>query len=123
MSKNTFTKRIVLFLFGCIVLRSYFVYVAKTVDPTTLSYLAFPALCVSFGLFYFFFSGTRTTGPETFGEEIWWNRLRPVHGTLYLLFALCALSSTYNQYAFLFLLLDVIIGLGAFFLKHFSPIL
>ena len=29
----------------------------------------------------------RKTGKEVFGSKIWWNDLRPVHASLYILFA------------------------------------
>jgi hypothetical protein len=39
-------------------------------------------LTLGIGLFYFYFSGTRPKDPETFGDKIWWNDLRPIHGCL-----------------------------------------
>jgi hypothetical protein len=54
---------------------------------------------------------------EVFGEKIWWNDLRPIHGTLYLLFAYYAIRG--SKYAWTILLVDVLFGLIAFFIHHF----
>lgn len=70
------------------------------------------ALLPAFGFFYLYFSGTRQTGAEVFGAKIWWNNLRPIHGTLYALFAYNAIIG--NPNAYLYLLVDVILGLLAF---------
>ena len=103
-------KRLVLFLVGCIGTRSLFVYAAKT-QIEFLPYMGFIAFLIAIGLLYFYLSGTRTTGPEVFGEKIWWNHLRPVHSIFYFLFAISAIQK--NKNAYILLLVDVIIGLAA----------
>ena len=55
-------------------------------------------------------------GGEVFGNKIWWNSLRPIHGLLYALFAYFAIIK--NKNAWKFLAVDVIIGLVAFFIYH-----
>ena len=76
------------------------------------------AIIPAIGFFYIYFTNSRQTGDEVFGDKIWWNDLRPIHGTLYLLFALFALNSNPNSW--LILLLDVIIGLSAFLYFHYN---
>jgi hypothetical protein len=103
-------KRLTLFLFGCIGTRLMFVYVAKT-QTDFLPYMAFIAVLIASGLMYFYLTGTRTTGPEVFGEKIWWNHLRPIHATMYMLFAILAAQK--NKSAYWILFIDALIGLGA----------
>lgn len=103
-------KRLALFLFGCIGTRLLFVYVAKT-RTDFLPYMAIIAILIATGLMYFYLTGTRTSGPEVFGEMIWWNHLRPVHATMYTLFAILAAQKNKNAYWILFI--DAMIGLGA----------
>ena len=43
----------------------------------------FPAI----GLMYLFITNKRQKGNETFGEKIWWMKLRPIHSLFYFLFA------------------------------------
>tara|TARA_Y100001970_G_scaffold285211_1_gene404310 strand:+ start:1464 stop:1724 length:261 start_codon:yes stop_codon:yes gene_type:complete len=69
------------------------------------------AIVPGLGFLYFYFSGTRKTGPETFGKPIWWNTLRPIHGILYLIFAYMAINK--NHDAWIVLLIDAIIGVIA----------
>jgi len=69
------------------------------------------------GFFYLFLTGSRKTGAEVFGDKIWWNNLRPIHGVLYLLFAYNAING--NMDAWIYLLVDVIIGLASFLLFHY----
>jgi hypothetical protein len=59
----------------------------------------------------------RKTGTEVFGEKIWWNDIRPVHGLLYLLFAYLAINK--NKNAWLILLFDVLFGLSMFLNNHY----
>jgi hypothetical protein len=103
-------KRLALFLFGCIGTRLLFVYVAKT-QIELLPYMALIAILIATGLMYFYLTGTRKTGPEVFGEKIWWNHLRPVHATMYMLFAVLAAQK--NKSAYWILFIDAMIGLGA----------
>jgi hypothetical protein len=103
-------KRLALFLFGCIGTRLMCVYVAKTRNEL-LPYMGIVAILIATGLLYFYFSGTRTTGPEVFGGEIWWNHLRPIHATFYLIFAVFAIQK--KKYSFWILMVDVMVGLIA----------
>jgi hypothetical protein len=117
---NNIHKRFILFLFGCIGFRSLLVYIAKTTNKFFLQIMGYIALLPAFGFFYIYFTGSRKTGMEVFGDKIWWNNLRPIHGTLYLLFAYNAIYG--NSNAYLYLLLDVIVGLASFLTYHFLQI-
>lgn len=110
-------KRILLFLFGCIFLRLFFVYITKTISIQYLPLLGYIALLPAIGFSYIYFTGTRQTGPETFGQKIWWNNLRPIHSILYFLFAYFAITKQ-QDIAWKVLLLDVSIGLFAFTIFH-----
>jgi hypothetical protein len=115
---NTIQKRFLLFLFGCILVRSIFVYIAKTISLDYLPYLGVLALLPAIGFFYIFLTKSRQTGQEVFGEKIWWNNLRPIHGLLYLLFAIFAIQK--KSFAWIFLLIDVILGLSSFLIHHYT---
>jgi uncharacterized integral membrane protein len=114
---NTIQKRFLLFLIGCIGTRTLFVYAAKNVDTTYLRYMGYLALLPAIGFFYIYFTGSRQTGAEVFGSKIWWNDLRPIHGLFYLLFAVNAILG--NKSAWIYLLVDVIIGLLSFLTFHY----
>ena len=114
---NTIQERFLLFLFGCIGTRSLLVYLAKNSSILYLKYMGYLALLPAIGFMYLFLSGSRTSGAETFGAKIWWNKLRPIHGLLYFLFAYNAIIG--NQTAWKYLLVDVIFGLISFLTFHF----
>ena len=114
---NDLQKRFLLFLFGCIGSRSLLVYVAKNTKQMYLKYLGFLALIPAIGFMYLFLTGKRKTGPEVFGGKIWWNKLRPVHALLYFLFAYNAIIGNTN--AWIFLLIDVILGVISFLTYHY----
>ena len=114
---NDLQKRFALFLIGCIGIRSLLVYIAKTTDVKYLQLLGYLAIIPAIGFSYIFLSGSRKTGAEVFGNKIWWNSLRPVHGLLYLCFAYLAICK--SNYAYVPLLIDVIVGLLAFLNYHF----
>jgi hypothetical protein len=115
---DTLKKRIALFLIGCIGLRLLFVYIAKRANTTWLRYMGYLALLPAFGFIYIYITGSRKTGPEVFGDKIWWNYLRPIHSLLYFLFAYNAING--NPHSWMFLLADVLIGLINFVIHHFA---
>jgi len=114
---NDIQKRFLLFIFGCIGIRTLFVVIAKIIDIKFLPYLGYISLLFVIGFIYIFVTGSRKTGVETFGDKIWWNDLRPVHALMYGLFAYNAINK--NQNAWVFLLIDIIIGLLSFLIFHY----
>ncbi len=111
-------KRIVLFLTGCIGSRLALVYAARTATPHMLEVLGALAILPAIGFFYIYATGSRKTGPEVFGDRIWWNHLRPFHGAMYALFAVLALFGF--PHAWTILLVDVLVGLAAFAHHHMT---
>ena len=115
---NNLQKRFLLFLFGCIGVRSLLVYIAKNVNTQFLMYMGYLALIPAVGFIYLYLSGSRKVGNEVFGEKIWWNNLRPIHGLMYFLFSYNAITG--NKNAWIYLLIDVIIGLISFLIFHYN---
>lgn len=111
-------KRFLLFLIGCIGTRTLFVFIAKNIRNEYLPYLGYLATLPAIGMLYIYITNSRPTGPEVFGDKIWWDRLRPVHSLLYGLFAYHAIN--HNSDSYKYLLMDVIIGLIAFLMHHSS---
>ena len=114
---NDIQKRFLLFLVGCIGTRSLFVLIAKNASSKYLPLLGYLALLPAIGFLYIYFTGSRKTGAEVFGEKIWWNDLRPLHSFIYFLFAYNAIIG--NTKAWMYLLVDVIIGLFSFLIFHY----
>jgi hypothetical protein len=113
---NNLHKRYILFLLGCIPSRSYFAYYTKNASKDTLQKLSIIGIILAASWMYLYLTGSRTTGPEVFGDKIWWNQLRPVHSLIYLVFAY--LAFTKNDKAYIPLIIDVIVGLSSFVLYH-----
>jgi len=109
-------KRFLLFLIGCIGTRTLFVFIAKNIRSDYLPYLGYLAMLPAIGMLYIYITKSRPTGPEVFGDKIWWDSLRPVHSLLYGLFAYHAINQNANSYKYL--LADVSIGLIAFLMHH-----
>jgi len=114
---NDIQKRMLMFLIGCIGVRSLFVVIAKNINVNYLKYLGYLALLPATGFIYIFLTGSRKTGAETFGGKIWWNNLRPVHSILYFLFAYHAILG--HKQAWIYLLADVLFGLLSFLTYHY----
>ncbi len=110
-------QRALLFLIGCIGTRSLFVYVAYTASLTILPYLGALAMLPAIGFTAIYTFDLRKTGAEVGGEQIWWNDLRPIHAAFYGAFAAAAMSC--KSWAWMFLLADVVLGLGAWTHHHF----
>lgn len=115
---NANTKRRLLFLLGCIPSRLLLAYFVSNLKPEYLNKISYIAFFVSFMFIFLAISGTRNTGPETFGKKIWWTpQLRIVHGTIYLLFGI--MSYQKNTKAYYLLYLDAFIGLISFLFHEF----
>ena len=114
---NDIQKRMLMFLIGCIGVRSLFVVIAKNINVNYLKYLGYLALLPATGFIYIYLTGSRKTGAETLGEKIWWNNLRPVHSIFYFLFAYYAILG--HKQAWIYLLADVLIGLLSFLTYHY----
>jgi hypothetical protein len=114
---NTIQKRFLLFLLGCIPARLFFVFIAKNVSINWLPYLGYLALLPAIGFAYIFLADSRKTGTEVFGDKIWWNNLRPLHSFLYFMFALNAINKNVNSW--IYLLIDVCLGLFSFIAFHY----
>ena len=109
-------KRVVGFLVGCMGARLALVYLAykypqKLAVPFTAAAVA---LSIGFMLIYVF--GLRKTGPEVFGDTIWWDSLRPFHSILWGLFAFQI--SNGNPDSYLIILMDTLLGFLAWSLHH-----
>jgi hypothetical protein len=114
---NNIQKRFLLFLFGCIPTRLALVYLAKNISINYLPILGYITLIIGISFAYLFLSGTRQTGVEVFGDKIWWNNLRPIHSTLYLIFSYYAINKM--REGWIYLLVDVIFGLFSFLIFHY----
>jgi hypothetical protein len=115
---NQIQKRVVLFLIGCIGTRTLLVYLAKTANKYILSLMGYISIIIGLGFITIYLTGIRKTGAEVFGDKIWWNNLRPIHGILYLLFSYYAING--NRNAWIYLFIDVIIGLSSFLYFHYK---
>lgn len=107
-------QRTILFLVGCIGVRTIFVIEAAKIDEKNLPYFGVLALLLAISWILIYTFNLRPTGGEA-GGVIWWNNLRPLHALNYFIFAIMAFKS--NKYAWVPLMVDVLIGLVAF-LNH-----
>ena len=110
-------NRLLLFLIGCIGTRVLFVIYAKN-HPEHNQIMGALALIPAIGFMYIYMNGLRKTGAEVFGDKIWWDDLRTVHALLYGLFAISAFNN--SSYAWIFLLIDVIIGFSSWATYHYT---
>ncbi len=114
---NSIQKRFLMFLIGCIGFRLLLVWLAKTIDKRYLPVMGLIALGPMLGFLYIYFTKSRNTGAEVFGGKIWWNFMRPIHALLYLTFSVLAFQK--SNFAWIPLLIDVVIGLLAFLNYHY----
>ena len=115
---NSIQKRFALFLGLCIPVRLAFTFLAKYIPLRFLPILGVPYLLFGLGITTIYITGSRSHGAETMGAPIWWNNLRPVHGLLYLVFAIGAFFK--NRDSWILLLIDTLIGFVAFWSYHIT---
>lgn len=115
-------KRRFLFLFGCIIVRFYVSHILYTKggDTYLMSIIGVLMCCIGIGFWYIYWFDLRKTGAEVFGDIIWWNKLRPFHGLMYLLAGLSLFNERYKVYAWKIILMDTIVGLIKFLEYHYA---
>lgn len=109
-------KSRVLFWTGCVPARLLMIYIAYCLESGCISSKfrkPFVLITTLFSLsfFYWYLSGDRQTGFETFGKPIWWNRLRPIHGAIWGAYSILAFRGV--KCAYLALVVDLLIGIIA----------
>lgn len=119
MSLSTFQKRALLFWLGCMGTRSLITWLAYA-RPKLLPYMGAVAAIISIGFIVIHVGGLRSTGPEVFGDRIWWDSLRPLHAALYGGFAYAALRN--HPRAWTLLAMDVTLGAGAWVFHAMGPV-
>jgi len=104
------------FLFGCIFVRFLLVLITSKCDLKYLPYLGLLALLPAVGFIVIYLGDYRKTGGEVLNGKIWWNDNRPIHASLYILFALFALKK--HKHSWVPLFIDVLFGLFSFLLFY-----
>lgn len=104
------TKKAMAFWIGCIGTRVGVTWLAAA-HHTLLPYLGAIASIIAAGFTVIYLGDLRQTGPEVFGGRIWWNYMRPLHATLYGIFAYLAIQG--HPGAWKILGIDVILGIMA----------
>jgi hypothetical protein len=91
----------------CLFVRSLLAYFAMNYHELILYFTTITGF--TFWILYLF-NLRQVAGESTAkGKNVWWNNLRPVHGSIYLLFSYLYYKG--NEKAYLVLVLDVVLGL------------
>jgi hypothetical protein len=112
---------LVVFLLGCIPTRLAIVVATMKASPKLLKAFSFIAGCVALGFWIIFMFGLRKSGLETNGKPIWWNALRPIHGSLWGLAVYFAYHGDTSK-VWKVLLVDVCLGLVSFTIHVLSKV-
>lgn len=100
----------IIFLLFCLPARYLLVkYTASVPDAHAILFGTVLA-AVGLAFLYLFLSGSRLDAPEAGGSGTWWNRLRPIHGILYLLAGIVLIAGYSKQVAATCLWIDLFIG-------------
>jgi hypothetical protein len=113
----TISQRIPLFLTVCIGSRLAFSYIASFVKGKYATVFSAILATMGMGFLVIYFGGLRKTGAEA-GGKIWWNHMRPFHGTMYLIAAKSLLLG-YNAISSNAIFIDTMVGLIVFLHHHF----
>ena len=101
----------------CVIVRFFLVLLAKYVSETILQIMGYIALYQGVVFISIYLTDSRKTGIEVGGKKIWWNKFRPLHGVLYLLFAIYAIKKESNSW--IVLLLDILLGIVLYIINYY----
>ena len=107
-----------LFLTGCMGSRYGITYLTKNMSNNNLKMAGYVALIPAIAFLYLYLipnSDFRTKSDaqlEWADKKVWWNYLRPIHGILWLIFAIMAINGHHDAWKILFL--DTTLGLVMF---------
>ena len=104
-----------LFLFGCIGFRLLISIIIKNTSTKYLPIYSFITIIPALGFILIYLFNLRKK-KGAFNNNVWWNKLRPIHGIMYLLFSIYAFKK--ETFAWRILFLDGILGL-LFWLNHY----
>jgi len=111
-------NRIMTFFFlGCVPLRLLLVYLAYKLPVQKLKIMGYLMVLVAIG-FIMSYMNFKENDNGAFGSLVWWNNYRAIHAAMYLVFSIMVLGNINIDKAYLVLLIDVIIGIGAFSNKY-----
>jgi hypothetical protein len=106
------TKRLWLFIIGCLGVRLLIMFIIKDFIPNhSLPYFGFFGFIIAF-ILYWRYHTFKPGERGFFGGPVWWNKVRPIHAVLYLIFGIMCFA----QYsgAWIPLLIDVIVAAVVF---------
>ena len=110
-------SRMLIFLVFCIGARLGLAYLAKNIHNAYLTVYSLIIGIIGVSFLFLFVTGLRKTGAETGGNAIWWTKLRPIHGILYVL-AAGLLFYRHRCWGSKVIIVDTLIGLTAFLHHH-----
>ena len=116
MNKETRNK---IFLIGCLGTRLALSILTKYISIKYLKYIGYITLIPAIGFIVIYLFNLRKNGAEADGL-IWWNKIRPIHGVLYLLFSIYAIKK--ERFAWLVILIDTILGLFFWYLRYYKNV-
>ena len=102
-----------LFLFACIPARLLIAWLSTKFSGKLFGSLL---LAVALGFLWLYFTGGRKYAPEA-GGVTWWAQYRLIIGLLYLAAAVYSFQGL-TQFAWIPLIIDVLLGLVIFLIKH-----
>lgn len=112
--------RIFAFLVICLGIRLLFAYIAKNLSKENLRLSSIPAAILGLTFIILYLFDLRKTGVEA-GGTIWWNKIRPIHGVIYILYAIYAFKGEKNAYYVL--IFDVLVGFIAWLNNYYLKIM
>ena len=110
-------KRILLFLIGCMGARTALTYTVKNYGLKYRLLISFILLIPALGFTYIYMNDLRKTGAEVFGQQIWWNDLRPFHALMYFIGSYMVYKG--KEEAYWPIAFDTMVGLFSFLNFHF----
>ena len=103
------TIRKIIFLIFCIGARILLAYISKNLSEQNLKFSSFIGFCIGIMFIILYLFDFRKFGIEASNGIVWWNSFRPVHGILFILYAIYAYKG--EKKAYYILLIDASLGL------------
>lgn len=114
-------SRKAIFLFVCVTIRLTLAFVAWSLEDNKYEWIVSAIFLGASVLMFYKYLMYKNSDSGAFGQKLWWNNERFMHGFMYCFYGILSLAKINGAYLILFA--DVVLACNSVFLHYNGPVL